>query len=130
MSDFFVGKKDSDWYLIDGNGATLTSVIDREIVTYNGKNIIVNDINGYELIDYKNMEVLENGPFEHLSFTGKYLNILTNTYEFYVYDLTKKEPISKTHDVKPTDSITSRINRDGKLEVVLNEKVVETVAIS
>lgn len=129
MSDFFVGKKDNDWYLIDQNGATLTGVITREIVTYNGKNIIVEDLNGFYLVDYQDVEILENGPFEHLSFTGKYLNILSTENEFYVYDLTKKEPISKTHQVKPTDKISSKINTNGKLEIILNEKVIETVAI-
>lgn len=129
-NDFFMTKKDEFWYLIDQNGAVLTDGIPKPIVSYTGKNLILKDLNGYELVDYKNVSQLENGPFQVLSFTGKFVNILSKENQFYVYDLGSQTSITSPIEVKSTDKISSRINDLGKLEVVLNEKIMETVAIS
>jgi len=65
-----------------------------------------------------------------LSFTSKYLNILEGFNDFYVKDLaTTKDLIEPIH-IKNTDTITSQINEDGDLEIIQNDKVVQTVAIS
>ncbi len=129
MSDFFVGYKDRFWFLLDMNGAVLTTAIADKIVSYNGQNIIIKTNDGYELINYQNEIVLPNGPYKKLSFTGRFLNILDNDNTFYVYDLADSVRISLPQTVRNSDRITSRINEDGKLEVVLNERVIETVEI-
>ncbi len=129
MGDFFAVYKDHFWYLLDANGATLTTAIKNEIVTYNGQNIIVKSDNGYDLIDYQDNIILQTGPFQKLSFTGRYLNVLEKDNTFYVYDIAASSMITTPQTIRLNDKITSRINDKGKLEVVLNEKVIETVEI-
>lgn len=130
MSDLFVGYRDKSWFLLDMNGAILSSAIKEEIVSYNGKNIIIKNGNDYDVIDYEDNIVLSGGPYTKLSFTGKYVNILDQNNEFYVYDISTERTISHPQKVRNTDIITSKINDSGKLEVILNEKVIETVEIS
>lgn len=130
MSDLLVGFKDQYWFLLDMNGAVLSSAITKEIVSYNGKNIIVKDDSGYQIVNYEDQIVIPNGPYKHLSFTGKYVNITDMQNNFYVYDITTESQITTSQPLKTNDNITSRINEDGKLEVLLNEKIIETVEIS
>ncbi|MCI8394063.1 MAG: hypothetical protein HFH86_01100 [Bacilli bacterium] len=130
MSDFFVGLKDNAWFLLDMNGAVLTEAITSEIVSFNGKNIIVKTKDGYYLTDYQNNMVLSNGPFQNLFFTGKYLNILEKDNQFYIYDITSSSIISKTITVLPNDKITSKINENGNLDIIVNQKIVDTIALS
>lgn len=130
MNDIMAAKKGENWYLIDSGGAVLTEPISNEIVSYNGQNIIIKKDNGYQLIDYKNQNVLEDESYNNLSFTGKYLNVLDAFNDFSVIDVvTKKEIVSPIH-IKNTDTITSQINEAGALEVIQNEKVVQTVELS
>jgi hypothetical protein len=130
MSDLFIGYRDKFWFLLDMNGAVLTSAIKKEIVSYNGKHIIVKDDQGYDVVDYEDNIVLLDGPYQKLSFTGKYLNILDQDSNFYVYDITTEKTLTNPQKVKTTDKITSQMNDSGNLEVILNEKVIETVEIS
>ncbi|MCI8575046.1 MAG: hypothetical protein HFI09_01095 [Bacilli bacterium] len=130
MSDLFIGYRDKFWFLLDMNGAVLTSAIRNEIVNYNGKHIIVKENMGYNVVDYEDNPVLANGPYKKLSFTGKYLNILDQDDNFYVYDIASESVITNSQKVKSTDQITSKLNEKGALEVILNEKVIETVEIS
>lgn len=130
MNDLYVAKKAKEWFLIDKNGAVLTDPLKREIVSYNGQNIIVKDNFGYYLINYNNDEVLTESPYTSLSFTGKYLNILNQYNDFTVYDVSKKTNLIEPIHVKATDKISSQLNEKGKLEILQNEKVIETVDIS
>lgn len=129
MNDLYVVKKDKNWFLIDKTGAILTDPIEKEIASYNGQNIIVKDQLGYYFINYNNEEMLTESPYVFLSFTGKYLNILDQYQDFTVYDVTKKVNLIEPIHVKNTDKISSRINEKGKLEILQNEKIVETVDI-
>lgn len=130
MSDLLIGYRDQSWFLLDMNGAILSSAIKEQIVSYNGKNIIVKTDAGYEVVDYEDNLALSGGPYTKLSFTGKYVNIIDQNNDFYVFDLSTETEITRPQRVRSTDNITSRINESGKLEVILNEKVIETVAIS
>ncbi len=130
MSDLFVGYRDKFWFLLDMNGAVLTSAIEKEIVNYNGKHIIVKDNVGYDVVDYEDNIVLPNGPYQKISFTGKYLNILDTEDNFYVYDISLEQAITTPQHVKTTDKITSKLNEKGNLDVILNEKIIETVEFS
>lgn len=130
IGDIYAGLKNNMWYLIGENGAVLTEPISREIVTYNGQYIITKDEDGYHLINYKNEELLEEEAYTSLSFTGKYLNVLDNYNDFYVYDIAASKKISTPIHVKNTDIVTSRINDNGKLEVLQNGNLIESVAIS
>jgi len=129
MSDFFVGYKDKTWVLLDMNGAILTDALSREIVSYNGKNIITKDDSGYYLVDYQDNILLPNGPFQKLSFTGKYLNIYDFNQQFYVYDIVSSNNISTPITIRSSDKVSSRINEVGNLEVIQNEKIVETIPL-
>lgn len=130
MNDLFVGLKEEKWYLLDSKGAILTSPIEREIVSFNGKHIITKEDKDYYLVDYQGKDELDDSPYLMLSFTSKYLNILDGFNDFYVKDLaTTKDLIEPIH-IKNTDTITSQINEDGDLEIIQNDKVVQTVAIS
>lgn len=130
MSDLLVGYRDQFWFLLDMNGAILTSAISKEIVSYNGKHIIVKDNNGYEVVDYEDKIIVSNGPYKNLSFTGKFVNITDNFNNFYVYDISTESAITTNILVKITDKVSSQINQNGKLEVIKNGKVIETVEIS
>lgn len=130
MNDFFVGKKENNWYLVDPNDAVLTDPITREIVSYNGQSIITKDPTGYYLVNYNNKNLLEDESYANLSFTGKYLNILDNYNDFYVYDIGTKQNITEKIHVANKDKITSRITENGKLEIVQNDQVIQTTNIN
>ncbi len=129
MKDLFVGYKEGKWYLVDPSGAVLTVPINDEIVSYNGQSIITKHIDGFSLVNYRNINILPNEVYQKLSFTGKYLNILEESNEFYVFDLSSNASLMDPIVVKETDQITTRIS-DDKLEVILNDEVVKTLSIS
>lgn len=130
MNDLLVGYKDSNWYLIDANGAVLTDAIPNQIVSYNGKSIITKTQDGYQLINYQNQNQLEDENYTNLSFSGKYINVTDNYNDFYVYDVTTKQNLIEPIHIRNSDTITSRINDLGKLEIVQNGNVIQVVEIS
>lgn len=126
MNDFIIAKKGENWYLIDNNNATLTEAIPNEIVSYNGKDIIVKTENGYELIDYNN-EKIGTQSYQKLSFTGKYLNVLDYNNNFTILDSSALNPIITPISVQQKDEISSKINEKGNLDIILNGKIIKTI---
>lgn len=130
MKDLFVGYKNNSWYLLDANGAVLTDAVDKQIVSYNGKHIITKDDQGYYLVNYQNKNQLEEERYVSLSFVGKYINVIDNYNDFYVYDITSKENLIEPIHIRNNDTITSKINDLGKLEIIQNDKVIQVVEIA
>ena len=130
MNDLMAAYKDGAWYLIDQNGATLTVSIKNEIVTYNGQNIIVKKDNGYQLVNYNNLNMLEEDSYASLSFTGKYLNQLDHYHDFTIVDLNNRKHLIDPIHIKNSDNITSKLNKDGNLDIILNNETINTIPIS
>lgn len=130
MNDLFAVLKDNKWFLVNAQDAILTEPIDHEIVSYNGESIIIKKENEYQLINYQNENLLEEEDYIHLSFTGKYLNIVDNYNDYYVLDLSSKEKIVNNIHIKNTDKITSKINESNQLEIILNENVIQTIDLN
>ena len=115
---------------MDFNGAILTASITNEIVSYNGQNIIVKKGNEYQLVNYNNLNMLEEDTYSKLSFTGKYLNQLDKNNYFTVIDLNNRKKLMEPILIQSTDQIISKINLEGNIDIILNNQIIDTIKIS
>ena len=130
MNDLMATYKDGSWYLMDFNGAILTASITNEIVSYNGQNIIVKKGNEYQLVNYNNLNMLEEDTYSKLSFTGKYLNQLDKNNYFTVIDLNNRKKLMEPILIQSTDQIISKINLEVNIDIILNNQIIDTIKIS
>lgn len=127
LGDYFVAMQGGSWYILGSGDAVLTEGIPDEIVTYNGTYIITKDVQeNYHLINYQNEPVLEES-FIDLSFTDRYLNCVTSSRQFYVFDLESNTTISNTYALLLTDTYETVINQTGDLEIYINNQITETI---
>lgn len=127
LGDYFVVSQSGSWFILGSGGAVVSTFSTEEIVTYNGTYIVTKDTaNYYHLVNYQNERVLTD-DFADLSFTDRYLNCLTTSNEFYVYDLVSNMPISSSFALLPTDTYRSVISETGDLEVYINDQLEETI---
>lgn len=128
VSDYFIGLKDNEWFIIDRNNAELSNAFTNPIVTFNGKSIITKSSTGYQLSNYTGELVLPN-TYKLLSFQGRFLNVIDQNNQFYVYDLNTEKIVSEYHTVKVSDQVSSSYNNN-QLSLKLNDTTIETIEIS
>ena len=129
ISDYFVAKKEDAWYIISSSGAVLSSPLDKEIVTFTGNLIVVqNESSLDELVDYEGNTILE-GEYNKISFFDKYVLITTLNNEFYLYDLNTNSIVSNTYQIDDDTKINVNKTDTKNLEIYLNDELVETVII-
>ncbi len=129
ISDYFVAKKDAAWYIVSSSGAVLSSPLDKEIVTFTGNLIVVqNESSLDELIDYEGNTMLE-GEYNKISFFDKYILITTLDNEFYLYDLNTNNIVSNTYQIDDDTKININKTDTKNLEIYLNNELVETIII-
>ena len=123
----FVVKLGSEWYIIDATDRKLTQSISEPIVTYDETYIITKNNEAYHLMNYGGEKVLEE-DFVHLDFIAKYVSCRTLDNTFYIYDMNTNQTISEIHDVEVNDTVTTKLNDKGEIEIEINDKVVETIS--
>lgn len=128
LTDYFITLKNNEWMIIEQNEAKLTSGIEEEIVTFTGEHIITQDVNkNYHIKDYQNTNVLTE-DFVNLHFVDRYLACTTKD-EFYIYDLTRKEIISKIHTIVTSDVIKTEVNEKNEIVIHINDVITEKIVI-
>jgi len=126
LTDYFITLKDNSWYIIDKNEAVLTKEIKEPIVTFNGKYIITKS-DSYHLKNYDGVDVLEDN-YKNLFFVDKYICIVTEDSELYLYDIEEKSYKSSIHTLNENDEYDVTINNK-KISITINDDVVEEISI-
>ncbi len=120
--------KDKKWQLTDLNNAEFTSNIDGDIASYNEEYIILKNGSNYKLIDYNGRNYLNEG-YLYLGFYSKYIEIIDNFNNFYLYNMKNSEKISKEYSVKDISDVDLK-QENNNIIISINGQVKETVANS
>ncbi len=128
LADTFAVLKEEKWQLIDKNGAELTESLNEEIFSYNEKYVVLGNNNAMHIVDYKGEPVL-NGVFKYINFYSIYLEIIDNNNMFYLYDLTTKQMISKTHPVNAIDDVEIKLENN-TIAIYIKNNLEEKIEIS
>ncbi len=128
ISDAFAVLKDGKWQLIDINGKELTSPFNQTIVTYSNEYIVLEENGNMQLVDYKGGNRLSE-TYKYLNFYNKYLGIINNNSEFYLYDLATDQIASNQHKVDTVSDVEVEI-AENTLQIKIGGTLVESVAIS
>lgn len=130
IADHFIVNKSGKWFIIDQKEAVLTESIQDEIVAFTGQTIITKDsMKFYHLVNYQGEKVIPDQDYIKLSYTGRYLNV-TKANAFYVYDIENNKIVSNEYQVLEKDEFITKINDEGRLEIILNGEVLETITVS
>jgi len=81
---YLVGKKSDKWYLIDYSNKEKTKGTSNEIKNYNDSLIAVVENGEYNLIDYKNNLVTDEG-YDYITFAGEFV-LLVKDDKLYITD--------------------------------------------
>ena len=127
IADYFAALKDNTWSLIDLQKAEFTGKFTQEIVSYDGQYVILKENDLMALKDYQGKSFLE--PYPYINFYSKYLMIIDNNSEFYLYDLSNEKVMSKTYKVESIEEVRIE-TENNQIEIYIRENLEESIEIS
>ena len=125
-SENFIVLKDNLWAIIDNEGDLASNFLSAEISSYNELLISVVNDNIYYVYDYNGKRVIDEKGFNYVSFTNKFLNIVDQSNNLYIYDYMNEQKISPNMKVVGNDypnSFISTYNEESNtIDVVIDNK--------
>ena len=105
------------WLIVDQSMGALTDKIYDQLIDYNGSHLVIKfGINCY-LYDFNGNKLLLSSGYKDITFTGKYINLLSNSNELLVYNPTTSSyvtpslsvPLGAEYSVEIVDSMQIRV---------------------
>lgn len=127
-SDTFIVKQDGLWFLTDINSADLTNKTNNTIVSFDSTSYVTYS-DAYSIFNNDGTSKIY-GSFKSLNYLSNYLEVLDNNGNYYVYNLATSSIASKLYFVNETSVISTKINNEGLLEVIIDGETKEIVEIS
>lgn len=125
-ADSFIVKKDNKWYLIDENEAEFTSKIDNPIIAFDTSTFITKE-QFYNIYNYDGTTKLSNNC-NYLNYISKYLEVKDLNNNYYILDNTLSLK-SKLYPTNEDTVIETKINDEGKIEIIIDNEIKETIDI-
>ncbi|MBO4600614.1 MAG: hypothetical protein J5634_00005, partial [Bacilli bacterium] len=127
--NFVVSEKNVS-YVADASGNKLTSDYTAEIVEYNDKFIVTKSGNEYHVFNYNNREYLTeyyNGKRIFIELVGNYVGVITNNYEYQVFDFTYATRLLGSVKLDEGNTTTRSRIVDNKIEIYDGDAVLKTI---
>lgn len=121
-TDGFIVKKENKWYLIDQNEAEFTAKMDYPIVAFDASTMIVKN-ETYNLYTYEGNLKL-NGNYKYLNFISNCIEVRDVNDNYYILN-SNLNLISSLYKVVDESIIETKINDDGKIEIIIDNESKE-----
>ena len=126
-AESIVALKDGKWFIINQENNRISDEFQNSITNYNENYVIVSDGSRMRLLNYRNINQLSK-DYRYLDLVSKYVAILEDTNDFYLFDPVTNQEISKHYTITDPNSLSYTI-QDGMLTIYENEELLESIAI-
>ncbi len=126
-SDCFAVYENNTWYLIDSQNNKLSDAFTDSFVNYNDYYVITTNTTQMNLLTYNGINRLF-GSYPYLDFWDKYIAVVDNSSNFYLYDLDSNKEVSKRHVLTNIQDLSYKIENDF-IRIYFGEELIENVAI-
>lgn len=128
VADTFIVKKDNKWNLVDKNEAELTNGSFYPITAFDTETYIMKNEN-YKIYNYNGIAKMA-GDYKYLNYISRYIEVKDSSNNYYILNKDNMTLASKIYPTSDDSIISTKINSEDKLEIIIDNESKEIIEIS